>query len=116
MTTVGYGRHRSSAVRFGSQGDGLQRMKRASVILLLVLLALMAVGPLGPAPVSAASRTAPKVVLVVGPVGSTTPYYKRLADQAAASAAKYTPNVVKVYSPEATWTNVKRAMQGASIV
>jgi hypothetical protein len=44
-------------------------MKRASVILLLVLLALMAVGPFGPAPVAAASRTAPKVVLIVGPAG-----------------------------------------------
>ena len=71
-------------------------MKRASVIVLLVLLALMAVGPLGPAPVAAASRVAPKVAIVVGPVGATTPYYIGLANQAAAEARKYTPNVVKV--------------------
>ena len=91
-------------------------MKRASVILLLVLLALMAVGPLGPAPVAAASRTAPKVALIVGPAGYATENYKRLADRAAAAALEYTPNVVKVYSPDATWPAVKQAMTGASIV
>ena len=91
-------------------------MKRASVILLLVVLALMAVGPLGPASVAAASRTAPKVVLIVGPAGSATENYKRLADKAAAAAAEYTHNVVKVYSPNATWPAVKEAMTGASIV
>jgi hypothetical protein len=91
-------------------------MKRASVILLLVLLALMAVGPFGPAPVAAASRTAPKVVLIVGPAGYATENYKRLADKAAAAASEYTHNVVKVYSPNATWAAVKEAMTGASIV
>ncbi|HET9346284.1 MAG TPA: hypothetical protein VFO05_11350, partial [Candidatus Limnocylindrales bacterium] len=91
-------------------------MKRASVILLLVLLALMAVGPLGPAPVTAASRAAPKVALIVGPAGSATDNYRRLADQAAAAAEKFTPNVVRVYSPDATWPAVKRALDGASIV
>ena len=30
-------------------------------------------------------------------------------------AIKYTPNVVKVYSPNATWDAVKAAAQGASI-
>jgi hypothetical protein len=91
-------------------------MKRASVILLLVLLALMAVGPLGPAPVAAASRAAPKVALIVGPAGYATDNYRRLADAAAAEAKKYTPNVVRVYSPDATWPAVKQALTGASIV
>jgi hypothetical protein len=85
----------------------------------MVLLALS--GPLV-VPVAAASstadaaRTAPKVVLIVGPAGGATPYYRRLADEAAAAAAKLTPNVVKVYSPDATWTNVKAALHGASVV
>src|SRR6476660_4130424 len=35
---------------------------------------------------------------------------------APAAAVKLTPNVVKVYSPDATWTNVKAALQGASVV
>lgn len=91
-------------------------MKRASVIVLLVLLALMAVGPMGPTPVAAASRVAPKVAIVVGPAGYATDNYRRLADQAAAAALKYTPNVVKVYSPDATWPAVKKALTGASIV
>jgi hypothetical protein len=91
-------------------------MKRASVIVLLVLLALMAVGPMGPTPVAAASRVAPKVAIVVGPVGSLTSYYIGLANKAASEAQKYTPNVVKVYSPDATWPAVKQALQGASIV
>ena len=91
-------------------------MKRVSVILLLALLALMAVGPLGPAPVAAASRPAPKVAIIVGPAGAATANYRRLADEAATAAAKYTPNVVRVYSPDATWPAVKRAITGASVV
>mgnify|MGYP003543703401 CR=1 FL=1 len=31
-------------------------------------------------------------------------------------AAQYTPNVVKVYSPDATWPAVKQALRGASVV
>ena len=61
-------------------------------------------------------RHEPKVVIVVGPVGSTTAPIARDADAAAAEAPKYTPNVVKLYSPNATWDVVKPALQGASIV
>jgi len=91
-------------------------MKRGSVILLVSLLALAMAGALGPGVVSAASRTVPKVVLIVGPAGYATDSYRRLANEAAAAAARYTPNVVKVYSPDATWPAVRQAMQGASIV
>jgi gliding motility-associated-like protein len=58
----------------------------------------------------------PKVVVIVGPVGGTTPSYRADADKAAAEALNYTPNVVKIYSPNATWAAVKPALQGASIV
>jgi hypothetical protein len=94
----------------------VRRMKRASVVVLATLLAVLAVGPVGPASAAAATKIAPKVVLVVGPAGSSTEAYRRLADEAAAVAAKYTPNVVKVYSPDATWPAVRQALQGASIV
>jgi flagellar hook assembly protein FlgD len=67
-----------------------------------------------PPPTSAAS--APKVAVIVGPVGGSTPGYIRDADAAANEALKFTPNVVKVYSPNATWDAAKAAMQGASIV
>ena len=92
---------------------------------LVACLALLALGSPLVAPVAAAqnvpadaaaTRAAPKVVLIVGPAGGATPYYRRLADEAAAVARKLTPNVVKVYSPDATWTNVKAALQGASVV
>jgi hypothetical protein len=91
-------------------------MKRGSVILVVSLITLAMVGALGAGPVAAASKAAPKVVLIVGPAGGVTDSYRRLADQAAAAAARYTPNVVRVYSPDATWTAVRQALQGASIV
>jgi hypothetical protein len=87
------------------------RFAALAVAAALVLLALPLAGS-----ASAAVRPAPKVVLIVGPAGGATPYYRRLADEAAAAAAKHTPNVVKVYSPDATWPNVKAALQGASVV
>jgi hypothetical protein len=58
----------------------------------------------------------PRIVLIVGPAGAATPYYKRLADETAAAATAFTADVVKVYSPDATWPAVKSALQGASIV
>ncbi|HEX5823474.1 MAG TPA: hypothetical protein VFY18_03350 [Candidatus Limnocylindrales bacterium] len=80
-------------------------------------LAVMIVGagPVAARPLDA-TRVTPKVVLIVGPAGGATPYYKRLADQTAAAAARFTTNIVKVYSPDATWPAVKTALQGASIV
>jgi hypothetical protein len=91
-------------------------MKRASIIVLASLVALTAAGLFAPAPAAAAEPVAPKVVLVVGPAGAATDSYRRLANEAAAEALKLTPNVVKVYSPNATWPAVKRALKGASIV
>jgi flagellar hook assembly protein FlgD len=58
----------------------------------------------------------PKVVIIVGPVAGSTSYYKSDADAAAAEARKYTTNVVKIYTPHATWAKAKAALQGASIV
>lgn len=89
------------------------RRLRSLVLIAVAILALVGVVP---ATVQAASRPAPKVVLIVGPAGGATPYYRQLADETAAAAAKLTSNVVKVYSPDATWERVKAALQGASIV
>ena len=65
---------------------------------------------------AAAAAPQPKVVVVVGAVGSLTSTYKSYGDQAAATFAKYTTNVVKVYSPNATWAAVQAAAQGASVI
>ena len=62
-----------------------------------------------------AIAASPKVVIVVGATESTTPAYRADADKIYAEAIKYTPNVIKIYSPNATWAKVKAAAQGASI-
>ena len=57
-----------------------------------------------------------KVVIIVGAIQSATSYYRGIADSAYAEAIKWSSNVVKVYSPYATWAAVKAALQGASVV
>ena len=64
----------------------------------------------------AAAPPDPKVVIIVGPVDSSTASYKADGDAAYAEARAYTSNVVKVYTPNATWTAARKALQGASIV
>jgi hypothetical protein len=64
-----------------------------------------------------AASAPPKVAIIVGPVGSTiTERYRQAADAAAAVALTLTPDVVKVYSPDATWPAVRAAVTGASVV
>ena len=99
--------------------------RRASLAAVLAtLLALPAFGaavlaaPVPAAPVVApadAVASGPKVVIVVGAVESVTSSFRTDADSLYAEAIKYTPNVVKVYSPNATWAAVSAAAQGASI-
>ena len=87
-------------------------MRKSAVALALVLIASL--GIIVPS-VSAASGD-PKVVIIVGATHGATAGYRADADQAYAEAIKYTPNVVKVYSPNATWAKVKAAVVGASVV
>jgi putative cell wall-binding protein len=68
-----------------------------------------------PAPLSVVAPQ-PKVVIIVGPTGGATSNYKSAADAAASVALQYTSNVVKVYSPNATWSAVQAAVTGAAIV
>jgi hypothetical protein len=67
----------------------------------------------GPGVVRAAE---PKVVIIVGATEGTTSKYRQYADVEYAEAIKYTSNVVRVYSPNATWSAVKAAVKGAAIV
>jgi hypothetical protein len=64
--------------------------------------------------VSAASR--PKVVVIVGPVGSQTAEYIADARRLAARARAYGGVVTELYSPNATWTRVRAATTGANLV
>jgi len=81
----------------------------------LALALLAGFGALAPSsvPAVAAAGFGPKVVLIVGATHSVTPTYRADADAVYAEAMKYTPNVVKVYSPNATWAAVKAAVAGA---
>ncbi len=90
----------------------MRRITAAAALSLLVL----AVFGLPMAGVVSAATPQPKVVIIVGPVDGSTAYYKSDGDAAYAEARKYTSNVIKVYTPNATWAAAKAALQGASVV
>ena len=80
------------------------------------LAALTALAPLIALPSTALGASPPaKVVIVVGAVETLTPSFRADADTIYAEAIKYTPNVTRIYSPNATWAAVKAAAQGANI-
>ena len=84
-----------------------------------IVVALLAVGLFAPASFAASAtntKAVPKVVFVVGPAGAATNGYRSQARAAAAIARKYTPDVIELYSPNATWPAVREALQGASLV
>jgi serine protease inhibitor ecotin len=63
-----------------------------------------------------AAASGAKVVIVVGAVEGMTTSYRTDGDAAAATFTKYTSNIVKVYSPNATWAAVQAAAAGASVL
>lgn len=71
------------------------------------------IGVANPLPAAASSM---KVVVVVGPVGSSTSNYIYNAKKYASQARSYGATVVEIYSPYATWTKVKAAAQGANVL
>ena len=89
-------------------------MLRKTVAALFVTLVAM-LGIWVPS-VSAAYVSNAKVVIIVGAVHGQTASYRDRGDAAYAEARKYTPNVTKVYSPNATWSKVKAATTNANIV
>ena len=80
-----------------------------------LLSALTAFGAIGTASAAVPISTA-KVVIIVGATEGATSSYRANGDAAYAEAIKYTSNVTKIYSPNATWTRVKAATAGANIV
>jgi hypothetical protein len=83
----------------------------------LIAAVLVASALLGMAVPSVAAADIPasnaKVVIIVG---ADTPQYLDDADQLYAEAIRHTPNVIKVYSPNATWSAVTAATTGANVV
>src|SRR5262245_54166699 len=57
-----------------------------------------------------------KVVVGVGPVGSSTANYITNGKRYAAQARSYGASVVEIYSPNATWDRVRAAAQGANVL
>jgi flagellar hook assembly protein FlgD len=93
--------------------------------LALTGVAAPATSSAAPAPTAAASGSpapapsaplGPKVAIIVGPVHGSTLSFQGYGDQVYNEAIKWTNNVVKVYSPNATWSKVVAAVTGASIV
>jgi hypothetical protein len=67
-------------------------------------------------PAPTAAGVGQKVVIIVGPIGTETNSYRAKADSIATTAAATGATVVKVYSPDATWENVRAAVNGANVV
>jgi hypothetical protein len=57
-----------------------------------------------------------KVVVVVGPAGSATAEYRSSARTYASIARSYGASVIEIYSPYATWSKVRPALQGAKLL
>ena len=103
-------------MRFAKQAtEGLSRGRVLRTVGMIGLAAALAAGGLaaGPHQTFAAGK---KVVIVVGPVGAQTGYFKDTANTIAATARAYGANVVKIYTPYATWTRVKQAASGANVL
>jgi hypothetical protein len=97
--------------------NGAQRASRRNRAgrLLALLASIMALSALVVAPSSASAATM-KVVIVVGPVESTTAHYIRDARALARQARGYGAAVTEIYSPRATWAKVKAAAQHANVL
>lgn len=102
-------------VRNGAQ-RAPRRVSSTRLVKVVVLAIFLSIGIAGTAPASTTAASGPKVAIIVGPNGSVTATNRAKANAIAREALRYTSNVVKVYSPNATWSRVKTALTGASIV
>ena len=68
------------------------------------------------APTPAAAADPLKVVIIVGPTGALTDSYRETGNKIADAAEAAGAVVVKVYSPRATWSRVRNAVDGANVV
>ena len=91
---------------YGAQRASISRSRRLIVVALLAAFA----GSLGVLATPQATRAASiKVVVVVGPAGSSTAKYRDSARVYAKLARSYGASVTEIYSPYATWSRVKSA-------
>lgn len=97
----------------GAQRASISRSRRIVVVGLLAAVA----GSLGTMAAPQETRAASiRVVVVVGPAGSSTAKYRDSARVYANLARSYGASVTEIYSPYATWTRVRSAAQGANLL
>ena len=96
--------------------NGTQRVSSRSIRLTVIALATALVALTGAANPTPAAAAGMKVVVIVGPVGSSTASYKDSARRYASQARSYGASVTEIYSPNATWSRVKAAAQGANVL
>ena len=96
----------------GAQRASGHRSLRLTVALVIAAVFASVGLAANPTPAAAAGM---KVVIVVGPAGSSTSNYIYNAKKLAAQARSYGATVYEVYSPNATWSKVKSVAQGANV-
>jgi hypothetical protein len=97
----------------GAQRASTHRSRRLTVFALMAALVVS----LGSMAIPQATRAATmRVVVVVGPAGSSTANYRDSARTYASLARSYGATVTEIYSPYATWAKVRPALQGANLL
>jgi len=97
----------------GAQRASIRRSRRLTVFALMAAVVVS----LGAMAIPREARAAGiKVVVVVGPAGSSTADYRNSARTYAQLARGYGAAVTEIYSPYATWSKVKAAAQGANLL
>lgn len=97
----------------GAQRASSHRSRRLTAFALMAALVVS----LGAMAIPQETRAAGiKVVVVVGPAGSATAEYRSSARTYANIARGYGASVTEIYSPYATWSKVKPALQGAKLL
>jgi hypothetical protein len=102
----------STGAQRASSTRSFQRSWRVAAAIIALALTTAA----GMANPPAAAAAGMKVVVIVGPVGSSTANYIYNAKRYAAQARSYGASVVEIYSPNATWSRVRAAAQGANVL
>jgi hypothetical protein len=97
----------------GAQRASSHRSRRLTVFALMAALVVSLGAMATPQETRAAGI---KVVVVVGPAGSATAEYRSSARTYASIARSYGASVTEIYSPYATWSKVKSALQGAKLL
>jgi hypothetical protein len=99
----------------GAQRASLSRSHRLTVVALIAAI-VAGFGVLAsPNDTKAAVGAGIKVVIVVGPAGSSTSKYRTSAHSYASLARSYGASVTEIFSPNATWSKVRAAAQGANL-